>query len=77
MAGVVFDGLTVLEDLLKLGKPIEATLSAVRAGLVALREGIDGKTSPQVVLLQIESLRDSLAENDANADSALDKRFPT
>jgi hypothetical protein len=75
MASVALDGIAMLDDLIGLGKPVEATLAAVKAAVTALREGVDGKTSPQVVLSQLESLKESLAENDAAADTALDRKF--
>jgi hypothetical protein len=77
MAGVAIDGLAMLDDLIGLGKPVEATLEAIKAALKAIRGGVDGDLSPQAVLIQLESLHEQLAANDAAADAGLSKRFPT
>lgn len=57
------------------GDKAEAALAAIRSALAALKEGIAGKTSPEVVLAQLEALHVSLRDNDAAADSALDAKF--
>jgi hypothetical protein len=76
MIKVAIDGLEAIERLTHIGGPkAEAALAATRAAVVALREGFDGKTSPQVVLAQIESLHDDLAKNDAEALAALHDKF--
>lgn len=76
MVSVVIDGLEAIEKLTHVGgAKADAALAATRAVVVALREGIDGTTSPQIVLAQIESLHDALAANDAEALAALHARF--
>jgi hypothetical protein len=76
MIKVAIDGLEAIEKLTHIGGPkAEAALAATRAAVVALREGFDGKTSPQIVLAQIEALHDELKQNDATADAALHDKF--
>jgi hypothetical protein len=76
MIKVAIDGLEAIERLTHIGGPkAEAALAATRAAVVALREGFDGKTSPHVVLAQIESLHDALAQNDAAALAVAHDRF--
>lgn len=77
MAKVAVDGLELIEKITNVGgDKADAILAATKAAIVALREGFDGKTSPQIVLSQLEALHDSLRLNDAAADAALRSKFP-
>jgi hypothetical protein len=75
MAGVALDAVELIAKVINAGGPADAIVAGIRALLVAVRDGIDGKTSPEVVMAQIDALRSELASNDAGADAALDKRF--
>jgi hypothetical protein len=52
-----------------------AALAAIKSIATTLLDGLEGKTSPQVVLSHLESLQESLRGNDAAADAAIDRKF--
>lgn len=70
---VVVGGLEAIEKLTHVGgDKAEHALHAIRSMLIALREGVGGKMSPQAVLTHIESLGAALASNDAAVDAVLE-----
>jgi len=76
MAQCAEAALGIIEKLAKLGgNQAEAALAAIRGVLSTLREGFDGKLAPQAVLMQIENMQTSLAENDEAAIAELKARF--
>jgi hypothetical protein len=52
-----------------------AALAAIRAVIGALKDGDSGKLDPQAVLTRIETLRDELAGQKAEAIGKLKERF--
>lgn len=70
MAGVALDAIGLIDKLVHAG-----AIDSAKSLLVSLRDGIDGVTSPQVVMAHMDTLREKLADADAAADSALTDRF--
>lgn len=76
MAGVALDAVELIDKLVHAGGPAEAIVEGLKGLLVSLRDGVAGKTSPQVVMSHLDSLQHKLAEQDAAADAELAGRFP-
>jgi hypothetical protein len=76
MAGLAIDGLEVLQAMTKVGgDKAEAALQAIDKVIATLKEGMDGKASPQAVSGEIDALFLALAGNDEAADQALRTKF--
>lgn len=46
-----------------------------RSIVKAIKEGTSGKTSPEIVLAELRSLRDLISHNDAEIDERVHKKF--
>jgi hypothetical protein len=77
MAGVLVDAIGLIDKLVHSGGAAEAIVEGLKTLLVSLRDGVDGKTTPQVVMSHLETLREQLGLNDATADADLARKFPT
>lgn len=82
MLDVAIKGMEQLQSLTKLGgDKAGAALMVIDAGLSSISSGFSGETSPEIVEADIkaavENLMEGLATNNAEADTDLDKRFPT
>lgn len=76
MAGLAIDGLEIIQGMTKIGGDrAAAALKAIDKVVNSLRDGLDGVASPQAVANELDALRNSLAENDASADTALREKF--
>jgi ribosomal 50S subunit-associated protein YjgA (DUF615 family) len=68
--------LEAIEEITNIGgKHAEAALAAIKAILAAFRNGTEGKITPQMVLMQVEQLRDAITQNDAAALAELREKF--
>lgn len=72
---VLDDGLSLIIALLGHGTP--DAVKAAEAAAHSLREGIDGKTTPELVLQQLNGFRDTLAAKDAEELNKLHEKFDT
>ncbi len=72
---VMVEGLELIAELVNSKAPGAA--AGVGEVIRSLLEGIHGKTSPEVILAELESLRTRLKANDEEADKALHDRFDT
>lgn len=76
MAAVAIDGLELIQGMTGVGGDrAAAALRAIDKVVATLRDGIDGKTSPEIVARDLDALRAQLLDNDAEADAALKARF--
>lgn len=76
MGASALDALEMIQKLTNTGGDrAPAALAAANAAIIALREGLDGKATPQEMLTRIETLHADLAANDASADIALHEKF--
>lgn len=76
MIEAAFHGLEVIHELTNVGgTKAEGVLVAIRGVLTAIHDGFDGKTTPDIVLAEIESFRHSIAGNDTTVDTELDEKF--
>jgi aspartate/glutamate racemase len=69
-------GLGVIGSISKTVGKAESALEAIQNIVEAIHEGLDGKTSSEVVLAEIEATRVALAANDEHADQVLHDKFP-
>lgn len=76
MAGLAIDGLQVIQSMSRVGgDKAAAALAAIDKVVATLRDGLDGKASPQAVTGEIDALFAALVGNDEAADAALKARF--
>lgn len=76
MAGLAVDGLELIQGLTGVGGlPAAKALQAIDKVVKTLRDGMEGKTSPEIVARDLDSLRAELLNNDAAADAALREKF--
>ncbi len=76
MAAVAIDSLEVIQGLTQVGGPgMAAALQAINKVIAAVREGLDGKTSPEIVEDNIKSLTAALSDHDAAADEIVRRRI--
>jgi len=71
MAAVALDVIGVIDKLVHGSGAAKEIVESLKALLVSLRDGLQGKTSPQVVMAHLDTLRQQLASSDAAADAAL------
>lgn len=76
--GYAVDALPMLEQLTGMdiapGKS-EHVIKGVHAAISAIVRGLDGQATKEEIEERIEHLRGALYDNDAAADSALDRKF--
>lgn len=76
MAGLAIDGLELIQSLTGVGgDKAAAALRSIDKVVASLRDGLDGKTTPDVVAHELDALRASLLNNDDAADAALRDKF--
>jgi hypothetical protein len=77
VVGLAVDALETIQGLTQIGGPAAAkSLGAIDKIVTALRDGLDGKISPQVTLSRIETITDELKADDVKEDAELAARFP-
>lgn len=73
---IAIDGLQVIQGMTRLGgDKAAAALAAIDKVVASLKDGLDGKASPQAVSGEIDQLFAELVGNDQAADAALKARF--
>ncbi len=78
VATVVIHGIEAIEHVTGIGgQPAELVLHTIESIISTVKEGLDAKTSPEVVLASLKALTDQLTSNDAAADKELNDRFDT
>lgn len=76
MAELAIDGLELIQGLTRIGgDKAAAALRAIDKVVSTLHDGMDGKTTPDIVAHELDALRADLLNNDADADAALRERF--
>lgn len=76
MASIMIDGLEVIQGLTKIGGTRAAeALQAIDKIVLALHDGLDGKTTPDIVESEVKALRQAFATKDAAAEARLRSRF--
>jgi hypothetical protein len=76
MAGLAVDAIGMIQGYTKLGgDKAAAALKAIGAIVSAVQGGLDGKAAPDEVARDLQALYSGLEDNDAAADSALDRKF--
>jgi hypothetical protein len=76
MAGVLIDGLDVIQGIAKAtGIDPPVALDAIDKIIERLRDGLDGKTAPEIVARQLSQFRSKLAATDASIDQAIADHF--
>lgn len=76
MIDAALRGLEVIQKLTNVGGvKAEGVVAAIRGVTKAISEGFDGKTSPEIVLAELEAFAASIANNDAAADAELANKF--
>jgi len=76
MFETVVHGLETIQQLASVGgDKTQDALQAIAAIVHALRDGFDGKVTPETVHFEIEALRDRIAANNAAADEKLRRKF--
>ncbi len=74
---VLDSGLQMIHGLSKVtGTKMSTALTAIRLVVEALRDGVHGKTSPEIVQADLDSLLKSISDSDAAADKMLAEKFP-
>jgi hypothetical protein len=70
--------LEVIQRLTHLGGDKAAdALKAIDAIVTSIGHGFEGKTTPDVIVGEINAFRQQLVDNDVAADAALAAKFPT
>ena len=78
MAKIAVHALELIQGITNIGgAPAVATLALIKGITNAVQDGFNGKTSPEVVLAELEAFRHSLAIRDADKDRKLERRFDT
>lgn len=76
MAGMTIDALSLIQHYSRIGGDSAAgALATIDAIVTTLRDGLDGKTTPDEVAIDLQALYTGIAANDAAADTALDRKF--
>lgn len=76
MAGLAIDALELIQGYTKLGGSKAAVaLKTIDAIVTTVRDGLDGKATPDEVAHDLQVLYVGLEANDATADTALDRKF--
>lgn len=78
MAALAVDGYEMIEGLMNVSDDkAPVALKAVSTIVKMIRDGVDGKTSPDIVENGLAVLKRSLADDDAAFDAALREKFDT
>ncbi len=76
MAGLAIDALAMIQSYSRIGGASAAgALATIDAIVTAVRDGLDGKASPDQVATDLQALYTGIEANDAAADTALDRKF--
>lgn len=76
VAGYAIDALQLIQSLTKVGGDKAAkALEAIDKVVATVNDGLDGRTSPEIVARDLDALRAALLNNDAEADRELREKF--